>query len=50
MGYPVVVKTDEPTIAHKSDVGGVVLGIDLADPDAVGRAYDELARRLGPSA
>jgi acetate---CoA ligase (ADP-forming) len=46
IGYPVVVKTDEPRIAHKSDVGGVRLG--LADPGAVGAAYDDLAARLGP--
>ena len=46
IGYPVVLKTDEPGIAHKSDVGGVRLG--LADPGAVGAAYDDLAARLGP--
>jgi acyl-CoA synthetase (NDP forming) len=46
IGYPVVVKTDEPHIAHKSDVGGVRLG--LAGPDAAGAAYDDLAARLGP--
>jgi acetate---CoA ligase (ADP-forming) len=46
IGYPVVVKTDEPRIAHKSDVGGVRLG--LGDPEAVGAAYDDLAARLGP--
>jgi acyl-CoA synthetase (NDP forming) len=46
IGYPVVLKTDEPHIAHKSDVGGVRLG--LADPGAVGAAYDDLAARLGP--
>ena len=46
IGYPVVVKTDEPRIAHKSDVGGVQLG--LGDPEAVGAAYDDLAARLGP--
>jgi succinyl-CoA synthetase beta subunit len=46
IGYPVVLKTDEPGIAHKSDVGGVRLG--LAGPDAVGAAYDDLAARLGP--
>src|SRR5208282_1340069 len=34
IGYPVVLKTDEPGIAHKSDVGGVRLG--LGDPGAVG--------------
>jgi acyl-CoA synthetase (NDP forming) len=46
IGYPVVLKTDEPGIAHKSDVGGVRLG--LAGPDAAGAAYDDLAARLGP--
>ena len=46
IGYPVVLKTDEPGIAHKSDVGGVRLG--LRDPGAVGAAYDDLAARLGP--
>jgi acetate---CoA ligase (ADP-forming) len=46
VGYPVVVKTDEPGIAHKSDVGGVRLG--LAGPAEAGAAYDDLARRLGP--
>jgi len=48
IGYPVVLKTDEPGIAHKSDVGGVRLG--LAGPAAVGAAYDDLAARLGPRA
>jgi acyl-CoA synthetase (NDP forming) len=48
IGYPVVLKTDEPGIAHKSDVGGVRLG--LAGPDAAGAAYDDLAARLGPRA
>ena len=46
IGYPVVLKTDEPGIAHKSDVGGVRLG--LADPGEAGAAYDDLAARLGP--
>jgi acyl-CoA synthetase (NDP forming) len=46
IGYPVVLKTDEPGIAHKSEVGGVRLG--LGDPAAVGAAYDDLAARLGP--
>jgi acetate---CoA ligase (ADP-forming) len=46
IGYPVVLKTDEPGIAHKSDVGGVRLG--LADPGAAGAAYDDLAAGLGP--
>ena len=46
VGYPVVVKTDEPSIAHKSDVGGVILGLD--DAAGVASAYAGLARRLGP--
>ncbi|MGH3394263.1 MAG: acetate--CoA ligase family protein [Streptosporangiaceae bacterium] len=45
LGYPVVLKTDEPAITHKSDVGGVVLGLN--DPDALALAYADLAERLG---
>ena len=45
IGYPVVLKTAEPGIEHKSEVGGVVL--DLADPEALKIAYDDLERRLG---
>jgi acetate---CoA ligase (ADP-forming) len=45
LGYPVVLKTDEPGIAHKSDAGGVVLG--LAGPAALTAAYQDLAERLG---
>jgi hypothetical protein len=45
IGYPVVLKTDEPGIAHKSDVGGVVQ--DVRDPDALRAAYQDLAERLG---
>jgi acyl-CoA synthetase (NDP forming) len=46
IGYPVVLKTAEPGIAHKSDVGGVRLG--LASRAETARAYDDLASRLGP--
>jgi acetate---CoA ligase (ADP-forming) len=45
IGYPVVLKTDEPAILHKSDVGGVVLGI--ADAPGLAAAYTDLATRLG---
>jgi acyl-CoA synthetase (NDP forming) len=45
IGYPVVLKTAEPGIEHKSEVGGVVL--DLGDPEALEIAYDDLERRLG---
>lgn len=44
IGYPVALKT--LGAAHKSDVGGVVLGID--GPDTLRRAYGELGDRLGP--
>jgi len=46
IGYPVAVKTDEPGIAHKSDVGGVRLGI--ASAAGLAAAYTDLAARLGP--
>jgi acyl-CoA synthetase (NDP forming) len=47
IGYPVALKTAKPGIAHKSDVGGVRLGIgERADLIA---AYDEMAPRLGPA-
>jgi acetate---CoA ligase (ADP-forming) len=45
VGYPVVLKTDEPGILHKSDVGGVALGI--ADAEELAAAYADLATRLG---
>jgi acetate---CoA ligase (ADP-forming) len=46
IGYPVVLKTDEPAIQHKSDVGGVVLGI--TGPEQLAACYAEMTRRLGP--
>jgi acyl-CoA synthetase (NDP forming) len=46
IGYPVALKTDAPGIAHKSDVGGVRLGI--ADPGGLAAAYADLSARLGP--
>ena len=48
IGYPVVIKTDQPGIAHKSDAGGVMLGI--ATPGELKAAYTDLAARLGPAA
>jgi acetate---CoA ligase (ADP-forming) len=48
VGYPVVLKTDEPAILHKSDVGGVLLGI--ADAGQLAAGYADLAARLGPRA
>ena len=40
IGYPVVLKIASHEITHKSDVGGVRLGI--LSPDEVGTAYDEI--------
>ena len=46
VGWPVAMKTMAPGIQHKSDVGGVALG--LADADALRAAYEDIAARLGP--
>jgi succinyl-CoA synthetase beta subunit len=46
IGWPVAVKTAAPGVHHKTDVGGVALG--LTDADAVRAAYDDMASRLGP--
>ncbi len=40
IGFPAVMKIISPDIVHKSDVGGVKLG--LADADQVGKGYDEM--------
>ncbi|HYB88496.1 MAG TPA: acetate--CoA ligase family protein [Streptosporangiaceae bacterium] len=46
IGYPVVLKTGQSGIAHKSDAGGVVLGI--REPAGLAAAYADMAGRLGP--
>jgi acyl-CoA synthetase (NDP forming) len=40
LGYPVVAKLIAPSLPHKSDVGGVAVGI--ADDDALARAMERL--------
>lgn len=40
LGFPVVAKVASGDIAHKSDVGGVMVGLN--DADAVGRAWDSI--------
>jgi acyl-CoA synthetase (NDP forming) len=40
MGFPVVLKIVSPDIIHKSDIGGVKLG--LANATQVGKAYTEI--------
>ena len=46
LGFPVAVKTAVPGVQHKSDVGGVKLGID--DASSLEDAYSDLERALGP--
>jgi acetate---CoA ligase (ADP-forming) len=46
VGWPVVLKTAAPGVVHKSDVGGVRLGLD--GPGRLAAAYADLAERLGP--
>jgi acetate---CoA ligase (ADP-forming) len=43
IGYPVVLKIASPQISHKSDVGGVRVG--LATPEAVHRAFLDITSR-----
>lgn len=44
MGYPLVVKIQTPEVLHKSDVGGVALG--LHSREEVAEATDQLARKM----
>jgi acetate---CoA ligase (ADP-forming) len=46
LGWPVALKTAAPGVGHKSDVGGVRLG--LTDAAQLGAAYREMAASLGP--
>lgn len=48
IGFPVVLKTAAPGIRHKTEHGGVALG--LADEAALAAAYRAMAARLGPQA
>ncbi len=43
IGYPVVMKIESPDIQHKTDVGGVVVGIK--DADGVKMAYESIIAR-----
>lgn len=45
LGLPVVVKVLSPDIVHKSDIGGVVLGID--SPSAVAEAFRRVTKAAG---
>ncbi len=46
LGFPVALKTAATGVQHKSDVGGVRLG--LADRTALADAYGEVSASLGP--
>jgi acetate---CoA ligase (ADP-forming) len=51
LGYPLALKVQSPDIAHKSEIGGVRLG--LATPEDLAEAYDAVlaaARRATPEA
>jgi len=48
IGFPVVMKILSPDIAHKSEAGGVVLG--LRDADDVASAYDAMMQRVAQRA
>lgn len=45
LGFPVALKATAPDLVHKSDVGGVALG--LVDDEALTRAFDAMARSVG---
>ena len=48
LDYPLVLKTAKPGILHKTDCGGVLLGIETVEQ--LSGAYADLALRLGPRA
>lgn len=45
LGYPVVLKIASPEIVHKSDAGGVKLGVKTAEE--VVKAYDDILDSIG---
>ncbi len=47
VGLPAVLKATGPDLVHKSDVGGVRVG--LGTPEEVRRAYREMAGTIGPA-
>ena len=48
IGYPVVMKIVSPEIAHKSDVGGVVVGVENSDD--VRSIFEEINRSVADKA
>lgn len=47
-GYPVVLKTAQPGVAHKTELNGVTLGIESGQ--SLAQAYLDMSARLGPRA
>jgi len=48
IGFPVAMKVQSTALSHKSDIGGVILGV--ADAAALRRAWDEKAELLAAAA
>ena len=48
IGFPLVLKTAEPGILHKSDAGGVI--VNIQSMDKLLEHYDDLQHRLGSTA
>lgn len=48
LNYPLVLKTAEAGIHHKSDAGGVI--VNISSEDELLEHYNDLSQRLGPSA
>ncbi|HYZ30805.1 MAG TPA: acetate--CoA ligase family protein, partial [Crenalkalicoccus sp.] len=48
LGFPVVLKIVSPDLPHKTEVGGVALGLD--DATAVAAAHDAMLARVGAAA
>jgi succinyl-CoA synthetase beta subunit len=46
IGYPLVVKTARPDVLHRTEAGGVVVGVRSAE--ALSRAVEAIEARLGP--
>ena len=47
LGYPVVLKTAAPGVAHKTDADGVRL--DIPNVEGLTTAFEDISARLGPS-